>query len=196
MKGITEGSPEVCPAPAPNSSNVKSVRPLAVAATIGAVVLTGCSGGAGSKHQAAATSTTTTTGAMTPAEQAAAGKTISLAAFCGRENVLFQSTAQIGTATQLSEVKARMASVAQLMDVAAVGGTPAGSNLFPILLALDHDMQTVNQWIQTKATQADLNHDSQPADVQSRFNDLGAQFRTLQSWATPHCKAYSNSDNS
>lgn len=161
-----------------------------LALAVGAACLSGCSGGGGPK-QAAVTTTTTT-----PAERLASGKTVSLAAFCGRVTFLVQTTAQIGTATQLSEVKARMGSVAQLMDVATDGGTPAGSGLFPTVLALDNDMQSVNHWIQTEATQDDLNHDSQPPAVQARFNDLGVQFRALQAWSTPHCKAFGGSDNS
>ena len=163
---------------------------LAATVLVSAVLAVGCSSGGGPR-QAAPTTTTTT-----PAERVASTKTLPLSAFCGRVTFLVKATAQIGTATQLSEVQARLASVAQLVDDAAAGGTPAGSGLFPTLVALDADMKVVNHWIQTAATQADLDQNHQPADVQAKFTDLGVRFRALQAWSNPHCKAFGSGDTS
>jgi hypothetical protein len=163
---------------------------IAPALLAGAMLFTGCSGGGGNKQ---ARSTTTTT---TPAERVASTKVADPREFCSRLSAVITSTAQIGTETQLAQVKKDLGYVSQQLDADLLDGTPVGSGTFPAYLALDNDMRAVNAWIQTKATQDDLDHNRQPADVRARFNDLGVQFRALQAWSTPKCKAFGGGDNS
>ena len=160
---------------------------VTLAAATAAAFITGCSGG-GSKHAA---STTTST---TPAERIASTKSSDLRDFCGRISALTRSTAQVGTVSDLSSVKEGLALLSQQADNAVLAGTPSGSGTFPALLTLDHDMHVVNTWIQNTATQDDLDNNRQPPDVQTHFNDMGVQFRALQAWTTPHCKAFGGGD--
>ena len=161
---------------------------VALAAVVGAAFISGCSGGGGPERAAGTTTTTT------PAERIASTKTTDPRDFCGRVSALTRSTGQVGLVTQLSQVKAGLAFLSQQADNAVLAGTPAGSGTFPALLALDRDMHVVNAWIQGTATQDDLDHNRQPPDVQTHFNDLGVQFRTLQAWTGPHCKAFAGGD--
>jgi len=167
--------------------NRPSHRLVALAVT--ATILSGCSGSAA--HAGAGSASTTT-----PAERTAATRTIPLETFCGRVTDLVKATAEIGTVSQLRAVRADLVSAKRQIDDAASGGTPSGSGLFPTLVALDNDIASVNAWIQSRATQAELDHNDQPADVRSRFDDLGVRFRSLQAWSNRYCKAFTGSGDS
>lgn len=157
---------------------------------VGVASMTGCSGGGGTKRADATTSTTS------PAERIASTKSTGLSDFCHRLTDLTTATGQVGLQTQLAQVKSKLAATARQANDDMLAGVPAGSGLFAQLLALDHDMQAVNAWVQTKATQTDLDQNRQPPDVQASFNDLGVQFRALQAWSNKSCKAFGSGENS
>ncbi|HMC38936.1 MAG TPA: hypothetical protein VKI19_04685 [Acidimicrobiales bacterium] len=162
---------------------MRYARLPALAVVLGSVLIGACSGHAGAHHPSASAATT-------PAERTASTRVAPLGAFCGRVTDLTTATAEVGVVTQLDQVRARLADAARLADQAATDGTPQGSGTFADLLALDHDLQSVNNWVDTTATQADLDHNLQPPDVQPRFTDLGVRFRALQAWTRDHCQAF------
>jgi hypothetical protein len=164
-------------------------RPLVVTVLAGASFLSACS----SSHGAPQALPTTTT---SPLERAQAVKLASLKDFCGRVQDLTNATAEVGTVTKLDQVRAQMTAATKLADQAVTEGTPKGSNTYLALLALDTDLRVVNTWIQTQATQAQLDDNTQPTQVHLHFVDLGVQFRALNAWSSPNCEAFSGGDDS
>lgn len=146
-----------------------------------------CSGGGAPKSVAPTTTT--------PAERIASSKTASLGDFCGRLTDLTTATAEVGVVSRLAQVRSRLSAATSLADQATTAGTPRGSNTYSMLLALDGDLRIVNAWVQTDATQTDLDRNRQPENVKQRFVDMGVQFRDLQAWSDENCQAFSGGDN-
>ena len=159
-----------------------SSRVAATAALVCVGALAGCSTG----HTTGGLGPTTTT----PAERAAAFKTQPMDQFCGQLQDLITATAKVGIVTDLAAVRTRLAAATGLADQEATAGTPRGSSTYSTLLALDSDLKVVNAWVQTDATQSDLDHNRQPADVRVHFVDMGARFRSLTDWSSANCQAY------
>lgn len=131
----------------------------------------------------------------TPAERVASTKTAPMDEFCGRLSGLTTAAADVGVVTDLAGVRTRLAAATSLADRAVTAGTPPRSNTYLTLRALDNDLRIVNGWVQTGATQSDLDHNRQPAGVRARFTDMGVRFRSLEAWSSTNCQAYSGGND-
>lgn len=115
--------------------------------------------------------------------------------FCNRASDLTNATAQVGVASKLPAVKAAMTAAVAAAGDAVNYPPPPGSGMGPVVQAIDSDLTSVNRWVQTEATQSDLDHNQQPPAVANRFQDLGPRFRTLQAWSGVNCPRTSGGDN-
>lgn len=115
--------------------------------------------------------------------------------FCGRLTDLTTAAAEVGVVTTLAQVRQRLAAATSLADKAVVAGTPPRSDTYLTLLAVDNDLRIINMWVQTRATQTDLDHNRQPSDVRAHFTDMGVQFRKLEAWNNTNCQAFSGGDD-
>jgi len=162
-------------------------RHLSAAVLAAALVLAFGACGA-TKHPA----TSPTTLAAVPQQ---AGPTIPAAKFCSHISTLDDATSAVGVDTSLPAVRRDLAKAVTTAESTRSGGTPPDSGMYAILAALTRDLQTVNSWVQTEATQRDLDTDNQPASVKSSFDDLGPRFRSIQAWSARYCQS-SDSDDS
>jgi hypothetical protein len=160
---------------------------IAISLLAGAGALASCGGSSGSR----AVAPTTTN----PSERVASTKTAAMDEFCGRLSGLTTAAAEVGVVTGLSQVRHRLATATAMADRATTGGTPPRSDTYFTILALDSDLRVVNGWVQTEATQSDLDHNRQPSNVRAHFIDLGVEFRKLEAWSATNCQAFSSGDD-
>ena len=140
-------------------------------------VLAACGG---SSHPAAAPGTQ-------PAASVPAGHPLTASVFCDRLNDLTDATGKVGIDTRLADVRRDFPQLVRAAGSLGAVVAPVGSGLQPALGTLGPDARTVNRWIQSQATQKDLDHNHQPAAVSTPFARLRSSIGSVEQWATRNC---------
>lgn len=151
--------------------NAKSL--FAVPVVVAAVALTGCSSGHSSSTPPGGSGSASATG---PVE--------SVATFCGQVSTVESDISSVTSITSLASAKTSFAKVTA--DTKAITNPPAA--IRSDALALVSDIQQINTWLDTQATQSDLNGNSAPPAIAGPFNDLNTRGTAVDTWAKAHCK--------
>lgn len=136
-------------------------------------------GACGSSHKAS-TSTTTAPAATTPTTATGGAGS---SAFCTEFSKFESSVTSAAGDTQLAQAKRDYQNV--VTQAEAVTDAPA--SLKSSVAAAVNDLKTINTWVQSSATQADLAGKNVPAAISGPFNDLQTQGTTIVNYAKSHC---------
>ena len=153
--------------------------PLALAAA--AMVSLGACGG--SSHKAA---TSTTVSSTTASTGSAAASGSSGSAFCQQFTTFAEASTAAGGDTTLAQARTDYATV--VTDADAITGPPAA--ISSDMQSAVVDVRAINTWVQTQATQAELNGTAVPAAVAAPFNDLQSKGQTIDNYAKAHCPSF------
>ena len=111
----------------------------------------------------------------------------SVADFCTNLDDLNSTAQQVGLDRGLAAVRSDLQRSAAKARQVLSSGVPRGSDVSSRLARLVSDLQDISAWLDTGATQSDLNADRVPAGVRESVDDMGYEFRQLQQWATANC---------
>jgi hypothetical protein len=153
---------------------------LVFAAAAG-VALAACGGGG---HKA-------TTSTSVPSTSASAGSATTsgssdIAVFCQQLATFANDSSSAGSDTALAQARTDYTKV--VADADAITNPPAAISS-AMRSAID-DVHAVNTWVQTQATEAELNGSSVPGAVAKPFNDLQTQGKTIETYAKAHCTGF------
>jgi hypothetical protein len=161
---------------------VRTLTPVLCLIVVGILALGAC-GGSTSKGSSSASS---------PSSSAAAGGTVSTSAFCSSMSNFINSFKTAFSDSTLADTKRdfpKVVSTAQALN-------PAPANLRTSVSNTNADLVRINAWVQTQATQKDLNGNSVPSVIKGPFSDLQTQTKTLSSYATGTCGIKGSSGSS
>jgi hypothetical protein len=105
---------------------------------------------------------------------------------CGDLSDLHNIFAQVGYDQSLAATRTDLGRLVTTAGADLAQGPPAA--ISKAVAAVVADLKVVNDWVQTKATQSELDNNQQPADVKNHFNDVGKQYKTIDSWSAKHCR--------
>ena len=160
----------------------------AVVAAVIAVSMTagGCGSGSRSGAPAAADRSGAAAGHPVPAG--------SVDDFCNGLDQLNSTEQQVGLDRRLASVRTDLRKSAAEADAVVSAGVPDRPGIQPFLGRLVSDLRSMSAWLDTRATQADLDADRVPPDVRRSIDDMGYDFRQLQQWAGANCKNQQQGD--
>lgn len=169
-------------------------RRYAAACIAAALLAAGCGGPAGARKAAPpskagappskAGAPPTKNGA--PPTGAAAAATMSAPQMCNDLSDLHNLFAQVGFDTTLAAVKRDFGNlVATARKDLSVQPPKAVAAPVERLVV---DLTAVYQWVQTTATQKDLNDNTMPPSVKTHFDDVGTQYKQIDSWSAKNCR--------
>lgn len=164
------------------------------ATVIGAVVVSLMAAGCG-KGSASGSSSS---GGGKPAvalAPAATASTVPLDDFCSGLDDLNNAAQQVGLDKRLAAVRSDLEGSATKASDVLAGGLPGRPGVEPFLSRLVSDLHTISGWLDTKATQSDLDADRVPSQVRKSIDDMGFDFRQLQQWAEANCKDQQQGDD-
>jgi len=136
-------------------------------------------------------------GSGAPAPSAAAGHQVaagSVEDFCNGLDQLNSAEQQVGLDRRLASVRADLRRSATEAGAVVSAGVPEGPGIQPFLGRLVSDLRNISLWLDTRATQADLDADRVPSGVRRSMDDMGYDFRQLQQWADANCKNQQQGD--
>lgn len=105
---------------------------------------------------------------------------------CGDLSDLHNLFAQVGYDESLATTRTDFAKLVSTATADLEQGPPAAVSR--AVAAVVGDLKVVDQWVQTKATQSDLDNNEQPSNVKNHFNDVGTQYKTIDKWSTKNCR--------
>jgi hypothetical protein len=114
--------------------------------------------------------------------------------FCNNLADLSSTAQQVGLDNKLPLVRADLARSTAAAQQVLSAGVPRGSDMAPVAASLVSDLQVISDWLDTNATQADLDADRVPTSVRSSVNDMGYEFRQLHQWVLVNCKGQQPGD--
>jgi hypothetical protein len=112
--------------------------------------------------------------------------TISVPEMCRDLSDLHNLFAQVGLDTTLAAVKLDFGNL-----VATATKNFSAQPPLAVAAPVDRlvgDLTSIYQWVQTKATQKDLADNTLPPAVKARFDDIGAQYKKIDSWSAKNCR--------
>lgn len=131
------------------------------------------------------------------ASGAAAGHPVSAGSvsdFCNGLDQLNSAEQKVGLDRRLASVRADLRQSAAEAEAVVSDGVPDRPGIQPFLARLVSDLRNISLWLDTRATQADLDADRVPPDVRRSIDDMGYDFRQLQPWADANCKNQQQGD--
>lgn len=170
---------------------MRSRRAIAVAvaaAVAAAVAVSVAAGGCGSGSAGPASRGASGAGAGHPAA------TRSVDDFCNALDQLNSTAQQVGLDRRLASVRTDLRQSAAEADAVVSAGVPDRPGIQPFLTRLASDLRDISLWLDTRATQTDLDADRVPSDVRRSVDDMGYDFRQLQQWADANCKNQQQGD--
>ncbi|HET7522726.1 MAG TPA: hypothetical protein VFJ79_01135 [Acidimicrobiales bacterium] len=158
----------------------------AAVVAVAAVSMTAGACGSGSGARAAGGTSGVAAGRPVPAG--------SVDDFCNGLDQLNSTEQQAGLDRRLASVRTDLRQSATEAGAVVSAGVPDRPGIQPFLARLVPDLRNISLWLDTRATQADLDADRVPPDVRRSMDDMGYDFRQLQRWADANCKNQQQGD--
>lgn len=115
-----------------------------------------------------------------------AAKTMSDAQMCGDLSDLHNLFAQVGYDGSLAATRSDLSRLVATAEKVRAAHPPQA--VTAAVTALAADLKAVDRWVQTKATQSQLESNALPASVKGRFDDVGNQYKKIDSWSAKNCR--------
>ena len=125
---------------------------------------------------------------------AIAAKSAAVNEFCDRIGHLTDATGGVGIDARLADVRRDFPELVNASRVLAAGalpdaGVPPASTLETTIAGMAAEAPAVNTWVQTSASQHDLDANVEPSDVAGRLASLRAGIAAVERWSTTNCPA-------
>lgn len=165
---------------------VRTLTPLLTLIVVGILALGACGGSSNSSKSSNSTSTSS------PTSSAPAGGAESKSPFCQSLGNFLTAASTAFNDSTLADLKRDFPNVVSTAHAL----NPAPAELRQTVSKTIADVEHLNTWIQTQATQKDLNANSVPSAIKGPYNDLQTQAKTLAAYAKSPCGIISPSSGS
>lgn len=134
-----------------------------------------------------------TTPSSVPAS-AVAQRAAAVKEFCDRIGQLTDATGGVGVDARLAAVRRDFPELVKSSRNLAAGdlpdvGVPPGSTLTTTIARMATDAPVVNAWVQTRASQRDLDANAEPAGIAGPLAELRAGIAAVERWSATNCPA-------